>query len=106
MTRTWRTRRRRPDPGRVADGLRRRRPARLDAGGRPGKFPNGIDTTLNPSSQITGVSKSEADRIALEIQSGSLPIKFTRRRSTTSRPSLGKDSLRDGLIAGGAGLPS
>src|SRR5262249_28189771 len=58
----------------------------------------------NNGSQIVGVTKPEADRIALEIQSGSLPIKFTATSYNNVSATLGKDSLRNGLIAGGAGL--
>jgi len=70
------------------------------------QFPNGIDVTGpgGGSSLITGVSKSEADRIALEVQSGSLPVQFVPQSTTVIGASLGSDSLRNGLIAGGAGL--
>jgi SecD/SecF fusion protein len=70
----------------------------------PDENPNGIDARLNGSSVISGLSKSEADRIALEIQSGSLPIKFTATSFNNVSATLGKDSLRNGLIAGAAGL--
>ena len=43
----------------------------------PRRIPNGIDATLSGGSEITGVSTAEAERIALEIQSGTLPVKFT-----------------------------
>ncbi len=32
------------------------------------QFPDGIDVSINNSSEITGVSRSEAERIALEVQ--------------------------------------
>src|SRR4029077_2057725 len=63
-----------------------------------------IDTSITDSSVIDNVSKSEADRIALEVQSGSLPVKFTAISFTTVSATLGSDALRNGLIAGGAGL--
>ena len=63
-----------------------------------------IDTSINDSSIITNLSKTEADRIALEVQSGSLPVKFTAISFTTVSATLGSDALRNGLIAGGAGL--
>ncbi len=69
----------------------------------PDENPNGINATFG-GSQISGVSKSEADRIALEVQSGSLPIKFTATSFNNISATLGKDSLRNGLIAGAAGL--
>ncbi len=70
----------------------------------PDENPNGIDARLNGSSVISGLSKSDADRIALEVQSGSLPIKFTATSFNNVSATLGKDSLRNGLIAGAAGL--
>src|SRR5439155_21520095 len=69
----------------------------------PDENPNGIDARFG-GSEINGVSKSEADRIALEVQSGSLPIKFTATSFNNISATLGKDSLRNGLIAGAAGL--
>jgi SecD/SecF fusion protein len=68
------------------------------------QFPNGIDATLSGGSEITGVSSSEAKRIALEITSGTLPVKFTPLSQQLVSATLGEDSLRDGLIAGAAGL--
>ena len=71
----------------------------------PTQFPNGIDTRYSgQSSEITGLSKSEADRIALEIQSGTLPVTFTTESEQIVSATLGKDSLHAGLIAGAAGL--
>jgi SecD/SecF fusion protein len=70
------------------------------------QFPNGIDANnpTSPGSEITNLSKSEADRIALEIQSGTLPVKFSPYSQSLVSATLGKDSLRNGLIAGAAGL--
>jgi len=68
------------------------------------QFPNGIDATLSGGSEITGVSSSEAKRIALEITSGTLPVKFTPLSQQLVSATLGENSLRDGLIAGAAGL--
>jgi SecD/SecF fusion protein len=70
----------------------------------PARNPNGIDATISGGSVIDGVSRSEADRIALEVQSGSLPLKFTATSFNNVSATLGKDSLRNGLIAGAAGL--
>ncbi|MGZ4480661.1 MAG: protein translocase subunit SecD, partial [Gaiellales bacterium] len=67
------------------------------------KYPGGIDASLN-GSEISGVTKSEADRIALEIQSGTLPVTFTTQSENVVSATLGKDALRSGLIAGAAGL--
>jgi SecD/SecF fusion protein len=68
------------------------------------QFPNGIDATLSGGSEITGVSSSESKRIALEITSGTLPVKFTPLSQQLVSATLGEDSLRNGLIAGAAGL--
>jgi SecD/SecF fusion protein len=68
------------------------------------QFPSGIDVSISNSSEITGVSRSEAERIALEVQAGSLPLKFSAVSTTVIGASLGQDALRDGLIAGAAGL--
>jgi SecD/SecF fusion protein len=68
------------------------------------QYPNGIDATLTGGSEINGVSSSEAKRIALEITSGTLPVKFTPLSQQLVSATLGENSLRDGLIAGAAGL--
>ena len=70
----------------------------------PDSNPTGIDARFSGSSVITGLNKADADRIALEVQSGSLPIKFTATSFNNVSATLGKDSLRNGLIAGAAGL--
>jgi SecD/SecF fusion protein len=69
-------------------------------------FPDGInaDSITSPGSEITGVTTAEASRIALEIQSGTLPVKFSPYSQQLVSASLGKDSLRNGVIAGIAGL--
>jgi SecD/SecF fusion protein len=71
----------------------------------PQDNPNGIQPQPgNNGSQITGVSKSEADRLALEIQSGTLPVSFAVLSENVVSATLGKDALHSGLIAGVAGL--
>ncbi len=72
----------------------------------PRQFPDGIDadSPTNPGSEITGLTTSDASRIALEIQSGTLPVKFSPYSQQLVSASLGKDSLRNGVIAGIAGL--
>jgi SecD/SecF fusion protein len=72
----------------------------------PQQFPDGIDADnpANPGSEITGLTTSDASRIALEIQSGTLPVKFSPYSQQLVSASLGKDSLRNGVIAGIAGL--
>jgi SecD/SecF fusion protein len=72
----------------------------------PQQFPDGIDadSPTNPGSEITGLTTSDASRIALEIQSGTLPVKFSPYSQQLVSATLGKDSLRNGVIAGIAGL--
>ncbi|MEO9174349.1 MAG: protein translocase subunit SecD, partial [Gaiellales bacterium] len=71
-----------------------------------------IDFTQNPNgisgdtgAEISGIqSISEAKRIAIVLQTGSLPIAFTTLDQSSVSATLGKDSLRQGLIAGIIGL--
>ncbi len=72
----------------------------------PQQFPDGIaaDSISSPGSEITGLTTADASRIALEIQSGTLPVKFSPYSQQLVSASLGKDSLRNGVIAGIAGL--
>jgi preprotein translocase subunit SecD len=56
---------------------------------------------------ITGdFSEGEAKDLALVLRYGSLPVKFDERQTVISNvsPSLGKDQLRAGIIAGSIGL--
>jgi SecD/SecF fusion protein len=64
------------------------------------RTPSGIDG----NAQITGLSTGEANRIALVLQSGSLPVTFNTLSQSQVSATLGKDSLRQGLIAGTIGL--
>ncbi|MEP6642347.1 MAG: protein translocase subunit SecD, partial [Gaiellales bacterium] len=66
-------------------------------------FTSGIDASIN-GSEINNVTTSDASRIALEIQSGTLPVKFSPYSQQLVSATLGKDSLRNGVIAGAAGL--
>jgi SecD/SecF fusion protein len=71
-----------------------------------------IDFTQNPNgisgdtgAEISGIqSVGEAKRIAIVLQTGSLPIAFTTLDQSDVSATLGKDSLRQGLIAGIIGL--
>jgi SecD/SecF fusion protein len=64
------------------------------------RTPGGIEG----NAQITGLTTGEANRIALVLQSGSLPITFNTLSQSQVSATLGKDSLREGLIAGIIGL--
>ena len=58
--------------------------------------PDGIDG----NAQINDLTQSDANRIALVLQSGSLPVTFVPLSQTQVSATLGKESLRQGLIAG------
>ena len=54
---------------------------------------------------ITGnFSQTQAQNLALELQSGSLPVSLKEQTVQTVSPTLGKQSLQQGLLAGIAGL--
>ena len=57
------------------------------------------------SAQITGsFTEADAKDLALVLRYGALPVAFEPSTVTTVSPTLGKDSLRGGLIAGAIGL--
>jgi SecD/SecF fusion protein len=64
------------------------------------RTPDGI----GKDSQITGVTLDEAKDVATVLASGSLPVEFARLSQTQVSATLGKTSLKQGLIAGIAGL--
>ena len=66
--------------------------------------------TINPgitgkAVQITGnFSEKDARSLALVLKYGALPLQFVTQTSATISPSLGKDQLRAGIVAGVIGL--
>jgi preprotein translocase subunit SecD len=57
------------------------------------------------NAQITGqFTEAEARDLELILKYGALPVAFEPSTTTTVSPTLGKDSLRSGLIAGAIGL--
>jgi preprotein translocase subunit SecD len=57
------------------------------------------------SGTITGnFTRAEADKLTVQLQSGSLPVPLKVITSSTVGPTLGQDSLRASLFAGGIGL--
>jgi preprotein translocase subunit SecD len=67
--------------------------------------PNINTNAFNGRGQITGnFGKGEAKDLALVLRYGSLPIELETQQQQTVSPSLGKESLRAGLIAGAVGL--
>ncbi len=64
-----------------------------------------IQSRIEDSGRITGqASEIEASDLALVLRSGSLPAGIVYLEERTVGPSLGADSIRQGLIAGIAGL--
>lgn len=63
-----------------------------------------IQPITGGTGQITGLNQQEAQNLAVELQSGSLPVNLAQKTVETVSPTLGKQSLRAGLIAGIAGL--
>ena len=68
------------------------------------KYADGIDPT-GTGAQITGLqSQSEANHLALVLQTGALPVKFVTVERSDVSATLGKDSLRQARNAAIAGL--
>jgi preprotein translocase subunit SecD len=64
-----------------------------------------IKSAISDSGRIMGLtSQQEASDLALVLKSGSLPAKLVYEQVRTVGPSLGADSIREGLYAGVAGL--
>lgn len=62
-------------------------------------------TSFGGQGQISGgFTQSTAKQLALVLQYGALPVRLDRLTTQTVSPSLGKSSLRAGLLAGIAGL--
>ena len=62
-------------------------------------------TNFPGSGQISGsFTQQSATTLALQLQYGALPVQLNRQTVTTVSPSLGKSSLRAGLLAGLLGL--
>jgi len=59
----------------------------------------------NGSGEITGsFSESDSKNLALVLNQGALPVELTRQNVETVSPTLGKQSLHQGLVAGLVGL--
>jgi len=54
--------------------------------------------------RITGVGRQEADDLALVLRSGALPASLTSLEQREIGPSLGRDSIRAGVLASVVGL--
>ncbi|HEX2069500.1 MAG TPA: SecD/SecF family protein translocase subunit, partial [Actinomycetota bacterium] len=63
------------------------------------------DAITGGEGEITGdFSEAEAKNLAVVLSSGALPVELARQEVRTVSPLLGAESLRQGLIAGIAGL--
>ena len=51
-----------------------------------------------------GFSEQEAKDLATQLNAGALPVELTRQSVRTVSPTLGEESLQQGIIAGVAGL--
>jgi preprotein translocase subunit SecD len=62
--------------------------------------------TFNGQAVINGsnFTEAQAKNLALELRYGSLPVQFTPQSIQTVSATIGKDSLRAGLVAGSIGL--
>ena len=64
-----------------------------------------IKSAISDQGRIMGLaSQQEAEDLALVLKSGSLPARLVYEQERTVGPSLGADSIREGLYAGLAGL--
>lgn len=64
-----------------------------------------VQSQINDRGQITGTfSKQTAEDLALTLRSGALPARIVYQEERTVGPSLGADSIRQGLISSIAGL--
>jgi preprotein translocase subunit SecD len=67
--------------------------------------PNIQEPITGGSGEITGsFTEAEAKNLAVVLNSGALPVQLTKQEVVTVSPTLGKESLHKGLIAGLVGL--
>lgn len=73
---------------------------------QPGNINSGFSPFQRNQISISGGSmgQKEAQNLALVLKYGSLPVKLKQQAVQTVSATLGKDSLRAGLIAGGIGI--
>lgn len=64
-----------------------------------------IQNQISDSGQITGnFTQAQAEELSLVLRSGALPASLKYLQKVTVGPSLGNDSIRDGIIASVVGL--
>jgi preprotein translocase subunit SecD len=62
-------------------------------------------TSFKGTASITGsFTQSQASNLALQLRYGSLPVQFTPQSIQSVSATIGKDSLRAGLLAGAVGI--
>jgi preprotein translocase subunit SecD len=62
-------------------------------------------TSFKGTASITGsFTQKQANDLSLQLRYGSLPVQFTPQSIQSVSATLGKDSLRAGLLAGGVGI--
>jgi preprotein translocase subunit SecD len=67
--------------------------------------PNIQEPITGGSGEISGsFTEAEAKNLEVVLNSGALPVQLTRQEVLTVSPTLGKESLRQGIIAGLVGL--
>jgi protein-export membrane protein SecD len=67
--------------------------------------PNIQEPITGGSGEITGdFTEAEAKNLEVVLNSGALPVQLTRQEVVTVSPTLGKESLRQGILAGVVGL--
>ncbi len=77
----------------------------IELDGQVESAPTIEQSSFNGQVQITGnFSSSQANSLALELKYGSLPVRFTPQSVQTVSATIGKDSLRAGLLAGLGGI--
>jgi preprotein translocase subunit SecD len=64
-----------------------------------------VNGVISSSGEISGgFTEQEAKDLATQLQAGALPVELTRQSVRTVSPTLGEESLRQGIYAGLAGL--
>ncbi|MEP7059218.1 MAG: protein translocase subunit SecD, partial [Actinomycetota bacterium] len=67
--------------------------------------PQVVSPITNGQGEITGnFTQQSASDLATVLNAGALPVELTRKATQTVSPTLGKESLREGIIAGIVGL--
>jgi preprotein translocase subunit SecD len=64
-----------------------------------------VNSVISSEGEITGdFSEPEAKDLATQLEAGALPVELTRQSVRTVSPTLGEESLQQGIVAGAGGL--